>query len=211
MICKTFAVGPFLSNCFILGCEKTKEAIVIDPGDKTPQIARTIHKEDLKIKYILLTHGHLDHVAGVGDLKRSFGGVIGLHQEDLELYESLPKQAASWGLQAEKPPPVEKLLEEKEKLIFGSYTLEVIHTPGHSPGGVCFKLIEKGTKPIIFCGDTLFRGSIGRTDLWKGSYQTLISSIKEKLLKLPQNTIVYPGHGPSTTIGEEARENPFLQ
>jgi glyoxylase-like metal-dependent hydrolase (beta-lactamase superfamily II) len=210
MICKILSVGPFQSNCIILACKKTKEGVVIDPGDEPENIIQVIKTNKLRIGHILITHGHLDHVNAVSAIKNYTNGIIALHKEDEPIYKTLEQQAEKFGLYATNPPPVDMFLNHNTQIRFGDYVIETIHTPGHSPGGVCFKIL-KGDSVILFCGDTLFAGSIGRTDLWQGSFETLIDSIKTKLLIFPDDTEVYPGHGPKTTIGDERHNNPFLQ
>ncbi|MCP3876061.1 MAG: MBL fold metallo-hydrolase [Desulfobacteraceae bacterium] len=206
MIIKKLEVGPIMANCFILGCESTKEAVVIDPGDDADRILMELSKSELKVKYLLNTHGHFDHVGANKRMKEVTGAELAIHPDDEPMLEELSNSALMFGLSAENSPPADFLLNEGDDITFGEITLKVIHTPGHSKGGVCLY-----TKGHLFAGDTLFAGSIGRTDLAGGDYDTLISSIKEKLLGLDDDTKVYTGHGPETTIGNEKRMNPFLR
>lgn len=206
MIIKKLEVGPIMANCFILGCEKTKEAAVIDPGDDADKILMALAKAELKVKYLINTHGHFDHVGANKRMKEATGADIACHPEDEPMLVELSKSAAMFGLSAENSPPADILLKDGDQIFFGEITLKVIHTPGHSPGGICLY-----TPGHLFAGDTLFMGSIGRTDLPGGDYDTLISSIKTKLLDLPEDTMVYTGHGPETGIGNEKRMNPFLR
>lgn len=206
MIVKKLAVGPIMANCFIVGCEETKEAVVIDPGDDADRILMELAKSELKVKYLLNTHGHFDHVGANRRMKDVTGAQLAIHAEDEPMLEQLSQSALMFGLSAENSPPADFSLNEGDEIKFGNLSFKVIHTPGHSRGGVCFY-----TDGHIFVGDTLFAGSIGRTDLQGGDYDTLISSIKTKLLPLDEDTVVYTGHGPETTIGKEKRVNPFLR
>ncbi len=206
MIIKKLSVGPIMANCFILGCEQTKEAVVIDPGDEADRILMELAKAELKVTYIINTHGHFDHVGANKKLKEVTGAVLAIHPDDAPMLSELSRSAATFGLAAENSPAPDLLLKNADEITFGNITLQVIHTPGHSRGGICLY-----TKGHLFAGDTLFAGSIGRTDLPGGDYDTLIASIKEKLLNLPDDTVVYTGHGPETTLMNEKRMNPFLR
>lgn len=206
MIIKKVVVGPLEVNCYIIGCEDSKEAAIIDPGDNADEIIRTIEKEGLKPKCIINTHAHFDHVGGVKAIQDHFKIDFFLHKEDLFLVDNASEQATAFGLKPIPKPEVNKYVNNGEKISLGNKSITVIHTPGHSPGCVCYYLDNN-----VFVGDTLFAGSIGRTDLPGGSYETLINSIKENLFPLGDNTIVYPGHGPSTTIENEKEHNPFLK
>ncbi len=206
MIIQKLEVGPIMANCFILGCEDTKEAAVIDPGDDADRILMVLAKAELKLKYLINTHGHFDHVGANKRMKDATGAQIAIHPDDESMIVDLSRHAAMFGLAAENSPPADIFLNDGDKISFGNITLEVIHTPGHSPGGVSLY-----TSGHLFAGDTLFMGSIGRTDLPGGNYDTLISSIKSRLLTLDEDTMVYTGHGPETTIGNEKRINPFLR
>lgn len=195
-----------MANCYILGCEDTGEAAVIDPGDEADRILIKLSEARLKVKYLINTHGHFDHVAANKRMKEITDADLLIHPEDAPMLAELNKAAASFGLSAENSPDADRHINDGDEISFGSITLKVIHTPGHSRGGICLY-----TPGYLFVGDTLFAGSIGRTDLPGGSYDTLIASIKEKLLVFDDNTIVYPGHGPETTIGREKKINPFLR
>ncbi len=206
MIIKELAVGPIMANCFILGCEKTKSAVVIDPGDEADKILLSLAESKLTVKYILNTHGHFDHVGGNKKMKEATGAEILIHAGDADMLEQLSVASMAFGLSVENSPPADRTIDEGDQITFGDITLNVLHTPGHSPGGVAFY-----TDGIAFVGDSLFAGSIGRTDFPGGDYNTLISSIKTKLFPLGDDVRVYTGHGPATTIGREKRMNPFLQ
>jgi len=206
LIIKQLSVGPIQANCFILGCEKTKEAAVIDPGDEADRILLTLAESKLSVKYIINTHGHFDHVGANKRLKEVTGADLMIHKEDVPMLEQLTATAGSFGLSAENSPGPDKLLEDGETITFGEITLQVIHTPGHSRGGVSLY-----TDGALFVGDTLFAGSIGRTDLPGGDYSVLIASIQNKLFPLGDDVTVYTGHGPETTIGHEKRTNPFAK
>jgi len=208
VIKESFVVGPLQCKCTLLACEKTQEAVLIDPGDEGPKLTQELKKLGVNVKYLLHTHAHFDHIGATGHLKQSVGGTICLHSGDASIYQMLPLQGKMFGMQFEDAPPVDHFLEDEEILVFGENRIQVIHTPGHSPGGVCFKLLQG--EEFLFSGDSLFQGSIGRTDLWGGDYDQLISSIKTRLLTLDDDIGVFPGHGPSTSIGRERRTNPFL-
>jgi hydroxyacylglutathione hydrolase len=206
VIIKKLEVGPIMANCFILGCESTKEAVVIDPGDDADRILMTLAKSELKVKYLINTHGHFDHVGANKRMKDVTGALLAIHPDDEPMFKELSRSAMMFGLSAENSPSADIFLKDGDEISFGTIRLKVIHTPGHTKGGISLY-----TKGHLFAGDTLFAGSIGRTDLGGGDYDTLISSIKEKLLVLEPETIVYTGHGPETTIGNEKRMNPFLR
>lgn len=197
-------VGPFSENCYILSTQNS-DAIIIDAGDEAHQIIEFIKEKELKPLAIFSTHAHLDHVDAVGELKNHFKIPFYLHKGDLVMLKSIKQQAASVGLECNFPPVVDKFLEDSETMTLGKFKIKVLHTPGHTPGGSCF-LIED----MLFSGDTLFAGSIGRTDFPGGSYDALIDSIQKKILPLGDDIKVFPGHGRSTTIGEERRSNSFL-
>jgi glyoxylase-like metal-dependent hydrolase (beta-lactamase superfamily II) len=208
MILKVLPVGPIMANCFVLGCEKTREAAVIDPGDEDERILMALADEKLTLKYIINTHGHFDHVAANKAMKDATGAKILIHEEDAPMLSHLSSMAVSFGLSAEDSPPPDKMINEGDIIKFGEISLKVIHTPGHSRGGVSLFCEEE---KLLFPGDTLFAGSIGRTDLPGGDYGTLIRNVREKLLPLGDNVRVFPGHGPETTIGTEKKFNPFFQ
>jgi len=207
MIIEKLAVGPIMANCFIVGCENTKEAVVIDPGDDVDKILMVLSKHSLKVRYILNTHGHFDHVGGNKRLKQVTGADLYIHKNDEHMLETLNSHAAMFGLSAENSPPADHYLNDDDELVFGDdIKIRVIHTPGHSEGGVCFLIDGK-----LFAGDTIFERSIGRTDLPGGSMKVLLESIKTRLFVLNDDIRVYCGHGFETTIGDEKRENPFVR
>jgi len=212
MILETAAVGPFFKNGYVVGCERTKQAIYIDPGDEVEQLLAFIASEQLQVAYILLTHAHVDHVSGVAEAKRALGVPIFLHKDDLSLYKNAVSHGMMFGLTVEEPPPVDRYYEGEGPITFGDYEVRVVHTPGHCPGGVCLAISKKDEAgpPHLFVGDTLFAGSIGRTDLPGGDYDTLLTAITNKLFAFPDESIVYSGHGPETTIGHEKATNPFV-
>jgi hydroxyacylglutathione hydrolase len=212
MILESAAVGPFFKNGFVVGCERTRQAVFIDPGDEVDQLLAFIAAEQLSVTHILLTHAHVDHVSGVAEAKRTLGAPVYLHKDDLFLYQNAVRSGMMFGLTVEEPPPVDHFYEGEGPIVFGDYEVRVLHTPGHCPGGVCLALSKKGEAgpPHLFVGDTLFAGSIGRTDLPGGDYQTLLKAITEVLFTFPDESIVYSGHGPETTIGREKATNPFV-
>ena len=205
MIVKTLAVGPIMANCFVLGCEKTAEAAVIDPGDEPDRILATLADNNLAAKLIINTHGHFDHVGANRKLKEATGAPILIHALDTPMLSQLASSAAAWGMVAENSPPPDREIEDGDQVNFGDITLTVLHTPGHTPGGISLY-----TDTEVFVGDTLFAGSIGRTDFAGGSFETLKNSIQQKLFTLNEDLVVYPGHNNPTTIGTEKRTNPFV-
>jgi hydroxyacylglutathione hydrolase len=212
MIVETQAVGPFFKNGFVVGCETTKEAVLIDPGDEVASLLAFADRNRLTIRHILLTHAHVDHVTGVAAAKQALDVPIYLHRDDLFLYERAVEMGAMFGLKVEPQPPIDVFYTPGQVIAFGSYEVRVLHTPGHCPGGVCLQIGKAGSAgKELFVGDTLFAGSIGRTDLPGGDYATLIASIRNVLLPLGDDAVVHSGHGPDTTIGEERRNNPFLK
>jgi glyoxylase-like metal-dependent hydrolase (beta-lactamase superfamily II) len=211
MLMWTRAVPPFEKNGFVLASEATRDGVIIDPGDEVESLLSIVGEEKLQIRYILLTHAHLDHVSGVARAKAELGAPIGLHRGDLFLYQAAVQQGLAFGFRIEQPPPVDFFYEEQGLYRFGEFEARVHHTPGHCPGGVCLQVGRAGEfGHQLFVGDTLFAGSIGRTDLPGGDYDTLIRSIKEVLFGFGDEAEVYPGHGPKTTIGTERTTNPFL-
>ncbi|MGE4520607.1 MAG: MBL fold metallo-hydrolase [Desulfobacteraceae bacterium] len=208
MILKVLPVGPIMANCFVLGCEKTREAVVIDPGDEDERILMALADEKLTLKYIINTHGHFDHVAANKAMKDATGAQILIHEEDAPMLSHLSSMALSFGLSAEDSPPPDKMMKDGDIIKFGEISLKVIHTPGHSRGGVSLFCEEE---KLLFPGDTLFAGSIGRTDLPGGDYGTLIKNVRGRLFPLGDDVRVFPGHGPETTIGTEKKFNPFFQ
>lgn len=208
MIFESLAVGPLQCNCYILGCEETREALLIDPGEDAELILPLLAKHQLKVRYILSTHAHIDHVGDLERMKDATGAEILLHEKDVVLYQNLPVQASWLGVPVPPLATIDTLVADRDKLQFGRHSGEVLFTPGHTPGSVCLHLPEGDGK--LFSGDTLFYRSIGRTDLWGGSQETIFRSLRDKVLALEDTTVVYPGHGQPTTIGEERRLNPFL-
>lgn len=208
----TAARPPFFKNGYLVTCEDTLESVLIDPGDEWRDLLKAVRSSDAVVKAILLTHAHIDHITGVGRTKAALGVPVWLHQDDLPLYGGIVEQGMMLGLPAEPQPPVDAFYTAGETISFGRYLVDVHHTPGHCPGGVCLAIGRVGDpRRELFVGDTLFAGSIGRTDLWGGDHATLLQSIRDVLLRFPDETAVHPGHGPSTTIGAERRTNPFLQ
>ena len=194
-----------MANCFIVGCDETKDAVVIDPGDDTDRILLALADLTLKVRYIINTHGHFDHVGGNRKMKAATGADILIHPLDAHMLGALSSTAAAWGLSTDDSPPPDRTVEDGDRIDFGTLALTVIHTPGHSPGGIALY-----TEGNVFVGDTLFAGSIGRTDFPGGDFGTLISSIRNKLFVLGDDVRVFTGHGPETTIGRERQFNPFL-
>ncbi len=207
MIIKRLEVGGFMSNCYIVGCPKTNEGIVIDPGAEPEVIMAALEEENLTVKYIINTHGHIDHIGAVKEIREKTGAPVVMHKEDAPLFENPHENLSMFvGSQLTLDPP-EKIVEEGDTITFGSgHALKVIHTPGHTRGGMSLHMNGK-----VFTGDTLFAASIGRSDLPGGNHRQLINAIKEKLFPLGDDTVVYPGHGPESSIGREKKVNPFLR
>jgi hydroxyacylglutathione hydrolase len=226
----TIPVGMLQCNCTILGDLESGEALVIDPGDETERILELLTRYKLRPKAIVSTHAHIDHVGGLTKLRRTTGAPVMMHREDLALYQIMDEQAAFLGVERPETGEVDQLLKEGDVLRWGGMAANVMHTPGHTPGSISLFLpgdvsgvaaseaaVGAGGArsgaikvPQLFAGDTLFAGSIGRTDLWGGSMKTIMDSLRGKLMQLPDETVVHPGHGPLTTIGEERETNPFL-
>src|SRR5262245_4143906 len=198
---ETFPVGPLQCNCTILGDPASGKALVIDPGDQGPEIVRRLAKRGLRAIALVHTHAHFDHVGATRHVAEATKAEIRLHQGDEPLYENLAMQGAAFGFTFDDVLPVSRWMTDGETIKAGGIEVEVLHTPGHTPGSVCFSLA--GSEPILFAGDTLFQGSIGQTDLWGGDSRLILRSIKPRLYGLPEETLVIPGHGPETTIGEE--------
>ena len=211
MILEVRAVEPFLKNGFVLGCGDTREGVVIDPGDEVEELLEAVRHHNLLIRYILLTHAHLDHITGVKRAKEVLNVPVGLHEADNFLYRAVVQQGMAFGIPVEPQPPVDFFYDGEGPLAFGRFRVRIRHTPGHCPGGVCLEVgRDDGEGRILIVGDTLFAGSIGRTDLPGGDGATLMRSIREVLMAYPDDTPVYSGHGRPTTIGHERRTNPFL-
>jgi glyoxylase-like metal-dependent hydrolase (beta-lactamase superfamily II) len=206
-----FPVGPIQANCVLLGDSDAGELVVIDPGEEGVRIAERVRASGLRPTMILHTHGHIDHAGGTAEFARELDAElpIGLHRDEIELYRNLPMQAQMFGLEVEAPPEPDQWLDHGLRLEVGGLELEVRHTPGHSPGGVCF-VVSGADEPLVVVGDVLFAGSIGRTDLMGGSFPVLERSIHSQLYTLPDDTRVICGHGPDTTIGREKATNPFV-
>jgi hydroxyacylglutathione hydrolase len=212
LIIRQMALGPIQANCFILGCEESRKAVVIDPGDDADRILSTLAKDRLTVAHIINTHGHFDHVGANKRLKDVTGADILIHSADAPMLSQLSAAAAAWGMRAENSPAADRLLADGDTITFGTHTLTVLHTPGHTLGGIClYTEYQKDgvVQKAVFVGDTLFAGSIGRTDFPGGDFDTLISSIQTKLFGLDENAKVYPGHMGNTTIGIEKQSNPF--
>jgi glyoxylase-like metal-dependent hydrolase (beta-lactamase superfamily II) len=208
MIFESFPVGPLACNCTILGDEESREAIVIDPGDDVSRIHKRLTEQGLKLKQILVTHGHIDHVGGALKLKRLTGAPIFLNESDLPLVEMMDAQAAWLGVRPPETAPPDESLADGQVVGLDHYPALVLHTPGHTQGSIC---LHFAPLKLLIAGDTLFAGSIGRTDLPGGNFDQIIASLRTRVLTLPDETRVLPGHGPLTTIGEEREFNPFLQ
>ena len=208
MIHEVFPVGPLQCNCSVIGDERTREAMVVDPGDDIERVLAILAQHQFTVKQIVITHGHIDHVGGAMKLKAATGAPILMNEGDLEQIPMLEIQAAWIGVAAPGPVTVDELLKDARSVAAGGLRATVIHTPGHTEGSSCLYFpVEKK----LIAGDTLFAGSIGRTDLPGGSFTKIIDSLHSRLLALPDETMVIPGHGPATTIGEERVTNPFLR
>jgi hydroxyacylglutathione hydrolase len=205
MIFKTIVVGELSVNCFIMACEETKKGIVIDPGDNIDGILSIVKENNIDVIEIVATHGHFDHIGRVTTLKEKTGAPFTIHQADMFMVEGLVEIASFLSIDTDPSPEVDRFIDEGDTITFGNETLNILHVPGHAPGNVAF------TWPgHAIVGDTVFAGSIGRTDLEGADPQVLLDSIRTKILTLPDNTILHPGHGPDTTVAKEKRTNPFL-
>jgi len=205
---RTLIVGPVSCNCAIVACPETRDAAIIDPGGDADRILAAVREMDVQVKMLLHTHGHFDHVLATRDVAEATGAKVVIHQNDRPMYDNLPRQGKIFGFEAEPPPEPKLLLVGGEIVVVGKLSATVIHTPGHTPGSVGFYFEADG---ILFAGDTLFAGSIGRTDLPGGSFPAILKSIQNKLYVLPPDTRVIPGHGGETTIDHERQHNPFIR
>ena len=208
MILETFPVGPLHCNCTILGDEVTHEAMVVDPGDNIPEILSRLQKHGLTLRQIVVTHAHIDHVGGAAQLRKLTGAPVLMNQQDLALLGMMEMQAGWLGVPTPEVAPPDASAEDGLAIGLAALPAEVIHTPGHTPGSICLLF---PAQHLLLAGDTLFAGSIGRTDLPGGDGHQILRSLRDRLLVLPDATRVVPGHGPETTIGEERHSNPFLQ
>jgi len=204
LILKTLVVGPIQSNCYVIGCERTREAAVIDPGGDADRILITLAKDKLRCAYVINTHGHFDHSAENKRLKEVTGAQLLIHHEDAPMILDQSNRGM-WGIQIENSPPPDRYLNEGDTITLGDISLKVLHTPGHSPGGISLV-----TDKVVFIGDTLFAGSIGRTDFPGGDHEGLLRNVRKKIFTLGDDVVVYPGHGPKTTVGRERKTNPFF-
>lgn len=205
MILESLPTGPLQVNCYILACEATRHAAVIDPGGDAQLILQRLQQLNLQLQMVINTHGHFDHIGGNRELLEATGVDLLLHRDDQELLTKAAAHAAGYGMVTEQSPAPQRLLVGGETLTLGELQIKVLHTPGHTPGGICLYVGDQ-----VIVGDTLFAGSIGRTDLPGGNHQQLIDSIQQQLMPLPEATVAHPGHGPATTIGREKTDNPFL-
>jgi len=205
MILKMLVVGPIQANCYILGCERTRQAAVIDPGGDVDQILMALAKDSLRLVYIINTHGHFDHTGDNKPLKDATGAELLIHRADAAMITQQGQGGAAWGMRIENSPPPDRYIAEGDVITFGDISLKVLHTPGHSGGGIAL-----ATDKMVFVGDTLFAGSIGRTDFPGGDQEGLLRGVREKIFTLGDDVVVYPGHGPQTTVGQEKKYNPFF-
>jgi hydroxyacylglutathione hydrolase len=208
MILESFPVGPLRCNCTILGDEVTHEAIIVDPGDNIPEILSRLAKHGLTLRQIVITHAHIDHIGGAAQLKKATGAPVFLNQKDLGLLSIMEVQAGWLGVPTPEVAPPDASADDGLAIGFSTLPAEVLHTPGHTPGSICLFF---PAQQLLLAGDTLFAGSIGRTDLPGGDGRQILRSLRDRLLVLPDATRVLPGHGVETTIGEERQSNPFLQ
>jgi len=207
LIVRSVVVGPFAMNAWLAACSETLEAVLIDPGSEIPRVLAMCRPEGFKVKRILLTHGHVDHAAGAAEAREATGAPVSIHPSDLPWLEVLPRQAAMFGLAEARPLTPDTTLSDGETVAVGKQSATVIHTPGHCQGSVSFHFKEAG---LVFTGDTLFQGSVGRTDLPGGDFDQLAESIVKRLFPLGDEVRFLPGHGPGGTIGEERLQNPFV-
>lgn len=207
---ETFPVPPLGCNCTVLSDEATREAMVIDPGGDAPGILRRLAEQGLTVKAIVHTHTHIDHVGATDAVQRATGAPARIHEGDLFLYEMLPVQGELLGVRAPASAELDTFLRDGDSIGVGGLSVEVLHTPGHTPGSVCFRC-SSGDRDVIFTGDTLFAGSIGRTDLWGGDHELILRSIRDRLMGLSDDAVVIPGHDRPSTIGRERRSNPYVR
>jgi len=205
MIHRKLIVGPLATNCYIVGAESSREGVIIDPADEAKVILREVKDLALDIKLIILTHGHFDHTGALKEVKETIGAEVAMHKDDAAHLREYSLAGEQFGLSYPVPPAPDRLLQDGDSIDVGDLHFSVLHTPGHTPGGIC--ILVDG---VVFSGDTLFNYGVGRCDLPGGSYSRLMDSIHTRLMTLPDDTIVCPGHGPSTTIGAERQGNPFL-
>ena len=207
---ETFAAGPFQCNCTVIACGDTKDAIVIDPGGETDRIAEIVAQYDLTVRSIIHTHAHLDHIYCTRDVKEAHGGEVCLHPDDRFLYDGAAMQAAMFGWTVRPMTAVDRWLADGDAITFGKRTAQVVHTPGHTPGSICFEVAVPGERTLVFAGDTLFRRSVGRTDLPGGDPAEMDATLREVVMALPRGSRVLPGHGPGTDVATELATNPYL-
>lgn len=207
MILRQLVVGRLSTNCYLLGCERTREAMVIDPGGDADSILETVVELDLKVQQIVLTHSHFDHILAADELRSATGAGLAIHRSEASMLTDPPALFRFFAPQTPRGLVADRLLDDGDTLSVGELQAEVLHTPGHSPGGISLWMAEEG---IVFCGDTLFQQGVGRSDFPGSDHETLMRSIRERLYALPDETVVYPGHGPSTTIGHERQHNPWV-
>lgn len=205
MIIKSLSVGPLENNCFIIANEGTGESLLVDPGDEPDRILDVINENEFKVKYLVCTHAHFDHVGAVPEIKKETNAKIVIHRDEVSIYEKVPDLSALFGFEIDPLPEPDILVLEGDQLVVGDLKFQILHTPGHSPGGIC--LYGEG---IIITGDTIFAGSVGRTDLYGGDIEKLKKSIK-RLMTLPDEVKIFPGHGPQSTIGYEKNNNSFYR
>lgn len=210
MILEVRSVPPFMKNGYVVACPRTLDALVIDPGEEVDELVEIVARQGLTVRHILLTHAHFDHISGVSAAKTALRAPVSLHRQDLFLYEAAVQQGAMFGLSVGEQPPIDAFYDGTP-IQFGDFSVAVHHTPGHCPGEVCLQVGMTGTNgEHLFVGDSLFAGSIGRTDLPGGSYEVLMRSIIDVIFPLGEDAIVHPGHGPDTTIRRERASNPFV-
>jgi hydroxyacylglutathione hydrolase len=207
LVFDSLETGPLMTNCYILGDSQSQEAAVVDPGGHVGAIRSALDRRGLSCKLIVNTHAHFDHVGGNAELKKATGAKICIHPAEAPLLGHLAEQGRMFGVELTNSPPPDQLINEGDRLQVGALTLKVLHTPGHSPGSVC--LVVEGQKMIIV-GDLIFAGSIGRTDFPGGSFEALIEGVRQKIFPFPDDTKLFPGHGPATTVGREKKTNPFF-